>query len=176
MVPFPMHLKFRYPSQEEWLFQTGVEQAAQGTLVCLIGPHRGGKTTFLKLLAELSFPQEGRKFIPSHIRVLHVSQDPVLLRDGLFKNVTLGSERVDVARVYTIVERLKLHEYMYMIEHERQGAAVDLNWLETNRRMDKSKPSQMLLQGLHYSNMSNMMKMYPALSGIVKYGQLMSNT
>ena len=51
----------------------------QGKLVALVGPHGSGKKTLLSLMGHMIFPNDGSIFIPSHLRILHVTQARVLI-------------------------------------------------------------------------------------------------
>merc|ERR1719277_2044011 len=62
----------------------------QGKLVGVIGPHGSGKTTLLRLLGHNLFPDEGTIFIPTHLRILHVAQKPLLLGLSVWRNLTFG--------------------------------------------------------------------------------------
>jgi len=64
----------------------------QGKLIAVVGPRRGGKSTFMKLLGHVLFPTEGSYFVPSYLRILHVSEDPVLLDRSLWSNLAIGRD------------------------------------------------------------------------------------
>lgn len=93
---------------------TGMMEAMQGEVCCLIGPKGGGKSTLLQILsgeivpslgnlgmrssvhsvdwsfADLGSSGEGRLFIPSHLRVVAV-RDPMFIEGSLMDNLTFGS-------------------------------------------------------------------------------------
>lgn len=62
----------------------------QGKIVALVGQHGQGKGTFLKLLGHRIYPNAGSIFVPTHLRILYVSQQPVLLNGDLWKNLAFG--------------------------------------------------------------------------------------
>lgn len=80
----------------------------QGSLVAVVGPHGHGKATFLRLLAGQLLPQKGEVFIATHLRVLQVHQDPMVLDLTLFENLTFGEKGADRERVVRIMRRLDL--------------------------------------------------------------------
>merc|ERR1712096_337328 len=55
-------------------------------------------------------PTKGEVFVPTHLRVLQVSQDPMLVDLTLMENLTFGDARADRDRVIRIMRRLNLHE------------------------------------------------------------------
>ena len=51
----------------------------QGKLVCILGPPGAGKSTVLRLLAYMVFPDHdspGTIFVPPHLRAVQIQQDP----------------------------------------------------------------------------------------------------
>merc|ERR1719409_807515 len=90
-------------------------------MVAVIGQHDAGKKTLLETMSDLILPSSGSVFIPSHLRVLHVSREPMFLRMSLTHNLTLGlpnQHRVDIERVYEILELLGLDDLKCMVESE----------------------------------------------------------
>lgn len=83
-----------------------------GRLVCILGDHGSGKSTLLKLIAGI-LPLEDVRcvFVPSHIRMLHVTEETVFLHNTLLHNLTLGVH-VDLTpeNIRTICKRLGLSE------------------------------------------------------------------
>jgi hypothetical protein len=45
------------------------------------------------------FPQQGFILIPSHLRVLHVTQEAIVLETSAWRNLTFGEQALDPARV-----------------------------------------------------------------------------
>lgn len=66
----------------------------QGQLYAFVGPPHEGKATLLKLLGQVLLPQEGGGsiFVPAHLRILHVSQEFVILPASMMKNITLDAD------------------------------------------------------------------------------------
>jgi ABC-type multidrug transport system fused ATPase/permease subunit len=95
------HMRFNYAKFEggekevSWTLCSDQEiKIDQGKLVAIFGPHSSGKATMVKLLSGAIFPTSGHVCVPSHLRRLHVSQDPVLLETGLFGNLLYGLNKV----------------------------------------------------------------------------------
>jgi len=71
----------------------------QGTLNCIIGKRSEGKSSLLRLLARAILPAigEGPVHIPSHLRLLHVQDEPTFLHGTLLENLTFGVEPEQLA-------------------------------------------------------------------------------
>jgi len=132
-------VRFRYDAAGGWLIDTAELEAAQGQLVALIGPHKGGKTTFLKLLAQIVFPQEGQVFMPTHLRVLHVSQDPLLLEASLWDNLTHGEAREEPRRVRGILARLGVPDVLEILDSELKTQRDEPRWWARLSKTDVAK-------------------------------------
>ena len=64
---------------------------AQGRLYAVVGSHSSGKSSLLRLLGKAVHPTHGEVFIPPHLSIIHVEQEPQLLRHmTLLENITLG--------------------------------------------------------------------------------------
>jgi len=90
-------------------------QIDQGQLVGLVGPKGEGKATILKLIGSIALPKPSSGFfVPSHLRVLHVSAEPIFFRGTLYENLTFGvnngEEDEDPWRVKEICKMLGLQE------------------------------------------------------------------
>eukprot|EP00747_Dinoflagellata_sp_TGD_P145116 gnl/TRDRNA2_/TRDRNA2_176565_c3_seq2.p1 gnl/TRDRNA2_/TRDRNA2_176565_c3~~gnl/TRDRNA2_/TRDRNA2_176565_c3_seq2.p1 ORF type:complete len:231 (+),score=19.63 gnl/TRDRNA2_/TRDRNA2_176565_c3_seq2:3-695(+) len=65
----------------------------QGRLICIVGERAEGKGTLLRILGGAIFPRisEGTQlFIPSHLRVLHVSSEKLFFAGTLLENLKIG--------------------------------------------------------------------------------------
>merc|ERR1719203_1133768 len=90
----------------------------QGKLIYILGPHGEGKSVLLRLLSGVTLPKVGDEdeeplvFVPSHLRQLHVSSEPLFFEGTLMKNLTLGVREGDRdgarARVLKVCRRLGL--------------------------------------------------------------------
>jgi len=98
----------------------------QGTLCSLVGPRGEGKSTLLKIIGGVILPQPGSFFIPSHLRVLHMSTEPLFFLGSLYENLTFGvtpgDPDGDLDRVKEIARRLDLPERLHgMINAGMEG-------------------------------------------------------
>jgi len=103
----------------EVLFQDVNISVAQGKLVAIVGPQRSGKGTFMRLLCSTYFPSEGEIIIPSHLRVLMVPQEPVLLDISAWKNLVFGiPDMQDVDMVLGILKALDMPKVIALVNQE----------------------------------------------------------
>jgi ABC-type multidrug transport system fused ATPase/permease subunit len=66
-------------------------QLTQGKMYAVVGHHSSGKSSLLRLIGKAVHPSSGEVFVPPHLSIVHVEQDPQLLRHmTLFDNLTLG--------------------------------------------------------------------------------------
>jgi ABC-type multidrug transport system fused ATPase/permease subunit len=77
-----------------FVFQGSVEMS-QGRLISIIGPHSEGKSTLLGVLGGATLPdmtsiQRLECYVPCHLRVIHIPQDPCFFRGTLMDNMTYG--------------------------------------------------------------------------------------
>eukprot|EP00930_Biecheleria_cincta_P057486 TRINITY_DN43419_c0_g1_i1.p1 TRINITY_DN43419_c0_g1~~TRINITY_DN43419_c0_g1_i1.p1 ORF type:complete len:406 (+),score=61.28 TRINITY_DN43419_c0_g1_i1:117-1220(+) len=105
------------------LFKLDSQMAVQqGRLVAVQGEHGSGKSTLLRLLAHELFPTEGSIFIPSHLRILHVSQEVLLVKESVWRNLVFGCalplSDVDVERIALIAEQLGIGPKMMELIHD----------------------------------------------------------
>merc|ERR1712039_517400 len=47
--------------------------------------------TLIKLLGQVLDPSSGEIFMPSYLRILHVSASPIILEGSIWRNLTIGS-------------------------------------------------------------------------------------
>jgi len=86
----------------------------QGQLVVLVGPQGEGKSTLLRLIADMITQETNHNivFVPSHLRVLHVNCDALFFHGSLYENMTFGVRLGDsdgrLERVLSICARLGL--------------------------------------------------------------------
>jgi ABC-type multidrug transport system fused ATPase/permease subunit len=116
-------LAFNYRSQG--LLGSGLKSSTlklpQGGLYTLIGPQSQGKGTVLKLMGEVLIPfheghdrnsggGSGDLFIPTHLRVLHVTSEPMFLEGTLLYNLTFGAPAASVDRIVAIARKFDVKE------------------------------------------------------------------
>ena len=92
-------------------------QVRQGELVAISGPEGEGKSDLLKLLGGATLPlycdTVVSVFVPSHLRALHLENEPLFIRDTLYANLVFGlhdpgSQDGSRERVTDICRRLGL--------------------------------------------------------------------
>jgi len=136
MVPLEVKdVKFSYvqgpqecPTCDKFNFNFQLEQ---GKLVAMVGRLSEGKSTFLKLLGGVLLPDKGDVFIPPHLRVLHVSQEPIFFTDSLIDNLQFGCAMLrkeereeEERRALRICERLLLPEDALSVVRNPEISAV----------------------------------------------------
>lgn len=112
----------------------GTLEISQGQMVAFAGRPGEGKATLLKMLAGVVLPhaeaEDGMVFVPSHLRVLHLSPQPAFFRGTLLENLVFGAEPGDrdgeVTRVLSICRRLGIQDDV--LAFISQGAV--LAWLD----------------------------------------------
>ncbi|CAE7242184.1 Abcb7 [Symbiodinium necroappetens] len=108
------------------LFKDVSVQVEQGKLIAVTGDHGSGKATLLRLLGGVIYPQEGLIFIPSHLRVLHVTQEALILNGTPWRNLIFGCPppaKVDPQRVRTILQMMGMKVTLGLIEEDLQKHA-----------------------------------------------------
>jgi len=109
------NVSFYYTAPDSMVVQGVNLEVNQGKLIAVVGPNRGGKSTFMKLLGHVLFPTDGRYFVPSYLRILHVSEDPVLLDRSLWSNLAIGRDywrnaEKEIMRILRICKRIGLSQ------------------------------------------------------------------
>lgn len=98
---------------------------AQGSIVAVVGDHGNGRHTFMKLLGEELFPTDGCVFVPSHLRILFVTQEPCLLNSlSIWENICFGLARekgthdILIQRAQTILQLLDAKKLAALLDEE----------------------------------------------------------
>eukprot|EP00443_Scrippsiella_acuminata_P062365 CAMPEP_0115430006 /NCGR_PEP_ID=MMETSP0271-20121206/30818_1 /TAXON_ID=71861 /ORGANISM="Scrippsiella trochoidea, Strain CCMP3099" /LENGTH=863 /DNA_ID=CAMNT_0002855213 /DNA_START=20 /DNA_END=2607 /DNA_ORIENTATION=- len=99
----------------------------QGELVCLVGPIGHGKSTVLKVLGGALFSTSGTTFVPAHLRLLHVSHEPMFFSGSLYENLIFGCTPnhpdAAVERVAAVCRRLGIpEEFVAEVAKGKDGA------------------------------------------------------
>merc|ERR1739848_727838 len=95
-----------------------------------------GKSLLLKLIGGVLIPDAGELLIPPHLRVLHISQEPVFFHDTLYANLTycvmVGDPDGDPSRVLAICHRLKVSDQvcLFLDPGNRERFETKAHWNE----------------------------------------------
>jgi len=118
------NLHFRYGNGPPVLADVNLS-VPQGSFVAVVGPRHGGKSSLTSLIGQAMLPTEGKVFIPSHLRVLHVAQEPLILKGGLWRNVALNHQFGDLdaeRRIVTICRRIGFSDYLLELMDEEKAS------------------------------------------------------
>jgi len=98
----------------------------QGMMIALSGAHGSGKATILKLIGRLVVPDKGNIFIPPHLRILFVSQEPSILLDlTLWENLTMGCpDGIDPGLVTSILQEMGMDRTLKALDYFRDTGNV----------------------------------------------------
>jgi len=123
--------------------------ANQGSFVTIVGERSGGKTTFIQLLGQVLIPTKGFIYVPSYLRILHVSDDPMMLKSSLWTNLTVGKsywvdQAFETERVLKICRRIGLSEFAMEVltitkkdfESNNVEALEDSSWVGRMTKTD----------------------------------------
>jgi ABC-type multidrug transport system fused ATPase/permease subunit len=72
---------------------TGIVEFHQGELIALVGPGGEGKSTLLKMIGQVVLSEPGQVYVPSSLRLLHVSTESLFFKGNLYDNMKLGINR-----------------------------------------------------------------------------------
>ncbi|OLQ00893.1 Aliphatic sulfonates import ATP-binding protein SsuB 2 [Symbiodinium microadriaticum] len=114
-----------YANPAKTLFSKVDVTIPQGKLVAVNGSHGSGKATLMRLLAHIIFPQDGCIFVPSHLRILHLAQEPMLLNASAWVNLVfgVGDRAVVPKRIRTILEMMGMQATLKLIEEDLDRVA-----------------------------------------------------
>lgn len=143
-----------YTHHGKTIFTDVTVQAQQGQLVAVTGPHGSGKATLLRLLGHVVFPQEGSIFIPSHLRVLHVTQEALMLNSSPWRNLLFGcpdTTLVDANRVRLILEMMEMKATLSLIEEDLLRHAKGAEGEESPKNSSTYEDAGTWLDGLTYT-------------------------
>lgn len=118
LIPLKINdMSFCYPNTQPVLHSINLT-IAQGKLIMVVGPPGSGKSTFLGLIGRSIFPKEGHLFIPTHLRILHVSQEPCLLNQSVWRNLTFGCQEADPDRARSILGALEMQMTLKLMNQD----------------------------------------------------------
>jgi ATP-binding cassette, subfamily C, bacterial LapB len=115
------HVDFRYKSQPAPLFRDLDTVIEAGSVIGIIGPNTGGKSTLLHLMAGLLHPEKGRITIdgrdirdyrPDHLhrQICYLPQRPELFEGTILENLTMFQTESRLDRAFAIAESLGLSD------------------------------------------------------------------
>jgi len=109
----------------------------QGTLVALVGKAGHGKSTLMRLIGAQLIPDGGDLLIPPHLRVLHISKQPIFFHDTLYNNLVYGVSISDKSdgdpeRVRKVCKQLMVSEriFKYLDPAHPDDFQVKAEWSE----------------------------------------------
>ncbi|CAK9005744.1 unnamed protein product [Durusdinium trenchii] len=79
------------------------------------------RNTFLRLLSSRLLPDEGEIFVPTHLRILFVAQDPVLLDASVWENLTYGAPNTEIDVVKGVLKMLQMKNILAHLQAELLG-------------------------------------------------------
>jgi len=105
-------------------------ETAQGNLVAVVGEHGSGKSTLLRLIGHNIFPTEGRIFIPTHLRILHVAEEHTILNLSAWANLTFGRHQAIPKRVGLILKAMNMLPTLDLIRQDLRelGREAELHY------------------------------------------------
>lgn len=98
MMPIVLDFRevFRFEGRDRTLNFIGQVHIHQGQVVAVTGRQGCGKATLLRLIAGSFLPAESAEspiFVPAHLRVANVSEEPMFFGGTLYDNLTYGMNR-----------------------------------------------------------------------------------
>jgi len=139
-------LMFQFSGKDVFRSPVSME-FTQGKMYALVGPSRQGKGTLLKLIGQVLLPTSdkclGSIFVPSHLRILHVSNEVAILRKNLLENILMGQSLTragGMERIIQICQRLKFSEDMMNLL-VRSEEDEDFGWMTSLSHTDCSRLS-----------------------------------
>lgn len=135
-------VSFMYNDGPYMLRNVNVE-VAQGNLVAVVGQHGSGKGTLLRLIGHNIFPTEGRIFIPTHLRILHVPEGHQILNLNAWRNLTFGRHQAVPKRVGYILKSMSMQATLDLVRQDLKalGREGELHYDEL-MRVSKEQGSQ----------------------------------
>jgi len=127
--------------QQKVVFHNIQFDMMQGRLHCIAGRRGCGKTTLLSMIAGrlLIDPGDGVLAVPSHLRVLHISKEPLFFTGSLYENLVYGVLHGDkdgrIERVLSICQGLDIKDDVLKMIDAAEDAPVE-HWYDVLSRSD----------------------------------------
>jgi len=93
IIDVKYNYKIELADQTDAFQSTGTVSFNQGELIAIVGPGGQGKSTLLKLLGGVVLGEPGQVYVPSSLRLLHISTDTLFFKGSLYDNLKLGINR-----------------------------------------------------------------------------------
>lgn len=110
------------------LFQCSSLRIPQGSLVAIRGGHGSGRTTLMKLFGHEIYPSEGTIFVPSHLRIVLVSQATYFVHGTITQNLTFGLSQTtsaDVDNIRYILHKLGMARSRVAFERDMDTLGIE---------------------------------------------------
>lgn len=111
-------MSFAYPGQDALLQNLNLS-CPQGCICSIVGQPGTARKTLMELIAHKKFPKDGMIFVPSHLRILYVAADPVLMDLSVWENLVFGNHKGNNPdRVESILTALKMDDILALCTKE----------------------------------------------------------
>lgn len=121
VVSFDNVFRFEHEPKAAQLNYKGTVSIDQGQLTAILGTLGSGKATLLNLIAGNVLPQEnqGSVFVPSHLRVANIADEPLFFGGTLYDNLIFGMnrDRPDASRERVKAIALRLTSSHTVVDH-----------------------------------------------------------
>jgi len=111
-----MSMGYKYEVGRQCFQEINLKVPQGCVLAIMSNTEHGGRSTLLRLLGQCLAPTEGHIFIPTHLRVLHVSNKPMMMDTSLWDNLVFGARETPRARVLDILKDLEMQQSLEEIQ------------------------------------------------------------
>merc|ERR1712060_521375 len=120
LIPINLsHVTFGYAESTGSVLRDVNLSCPQGKMIAIVGSPGSGKASFMRLLSQTIFPSEGHIEVPQHLRVLFVSQLPVLFDRSPWYNLVFGRPDLEDARhVKRVLTELQMPQTLGLLRNE----------------------------------------------------------
>lgn len=123
-------VSYRYQGDSENVVDSVNISLPQGLVVGIVGPRSAGKSTLMKLLGQVLQPTGGEIFVPSYLRILHVSSISNLLKGSIWDNLVVSqsywrNRRFQVERAIRICRRFGLSAQIMSLLEQTKDAFIN---------------------------------------------------
>lgn len=113
------HVVLRYPFREDPVLNNFSRSFERGKIHALTGESGAGKSTMVKVLAELIFPQVGELKVWDGMKVAYASQDQVLFSRSIRENVTYGTRQpVNDDEIWDALRRANIDHWVRTLPNQ----------------------------------------------------------